>query len=135
MAAEPARKREPLTASWRGGYQRYIRTLNLTINPADSTAVRGNPSFYTLSSIAIGERCDTAVHAGFAMAQVGPVFAYLIAAVAQSGGAARTFLCSLAIAVSTITAFLSPFLIRKSDSAAKWLDRHISAPVRGAIDR
>jgi hypothetical protein len=29
-AAEPARRREPLTASWRGGYQRYIRTLNLT---------------------------------------------------------------------------------------------------------
>ena len=32
----PARAR--LTASWRGGYQRYIRTLNLTINPADSSA-------------------------------------------------------------------------------------------------
>ena len=32
----PARAR--LTASWRGGYQRYIQTLNLTINPADSTA-------------------------------------------------------------------------------------------------
>jgi CPA2 family monovalent cation:H+ antiporter-2 len=98
-------------------------------------AILGKIVVVALSSIAIGERSDTAVHAGFAMAQVGPVFAYLIAAVAQSGGAARTFLCSLAIAVSTITAFLSPFLIRKSDSAAKWLDRHISAPVQGAIDR
>jgi hypothetical protein len=32
----PVRAR--LTASWRGGYQRYIRVLNSTINPADSTA-------------------------------------------------------------------------------------------------
>jgi monovalent cation:H+ antiporter-2, CPA2 family len=89
----------------------------------------------SLASIAIGERSDAAVQAGFAMAQVGPVFAYLIAEVARSGGSTRPFLCSLAVGVSTITAFLSPFLIRKSDSAAKWLDRHIPAPVQGAIDR
>jgi hypothetical protein len=30
--------REPLTANWRGGYQRYIRTLNITVSPADLTA-------------------------------------------------------------------------------------------------
>jgi len=29
--------REPLTASWRGGYLRYIRPLNLTASPADIT--------------------------------------------------------------------------------------------------
>jgi hypothetical protein len=33
--APPAR--EPLTASWRGGYQRYVRTLKLTISPRDLT--------------------------------------------------------------------------------------------------
>ncbi len=31
----PARGR--LTARWRGGYLRYVRTLNLTISPADLT--------------------------------------------------------------------------------------------------
>ena len=100
-----------------------------------TVVILGKIVVVALSSLAIGERSDTAVEAGFAMAQVGPLFAYLIADVARSGGSTRTFLCSLAIEVSTITAFLSPFLIRKSDSAAKWLDLHIPAPVQGAIDR
>lgn len=29
--------RAPLTASWGGGYQRYIRTLNFNYEPVDST--------------------------------------------------------------------------------------------------
>ena len=33
-----ASARGPLTASWRGGYQRCIRTFDLTIKPADLTA-------------------------------------------------------------------------------------------------
>ena len=89
--------------------------------------------FVALTSIAVGEPSDTAVQAGFAMAQIGPVFAYLLATVAQSGGAKRAFLRSLAVGVSTITAFTSPFLIRRSDSAAKWLDRHMPVRVQGAI--
>ena len=35
---QPARRaRAPLTASWRCGYLGYVRTLNLTISPADLT--------------------------------------------------------------------------------------------------
>jgi hypothetical protein len=44
-----------LTASWRGGYQRYIRTLNLTINPADSTACQSK--FKLLQLIYLNRGC------------------------------------------------------------------------------
>jgi hypothetical protein len=38
-----------LTASWRGGYQHKVRTLNLTINPRDFTACQIR--FYLLQLI------------------------------------------------------------------------------------
>lgn len=71
-------------------------------------AIIGKIVVVALSSTTIGERSDTALNAGFAMAQVGPMFAYLIADVAKSGGTARTFLCSLAVAVSTHHRFPVP---------------------------
>jgi hypothetical protein len=45
----PVRAR--LTASWRGGYQRYIRVLNSTINPADSTACQSKFNLLHLSQL------------------------------------------------------------------------------------
>jgi len=76
----------------------------------------------SLASVAIGERPDTALKSGFAMAQIG-VFSFLIAQVGTRGAAASSFLYSLAVGISTITAFLSPFLIRASNPAAAWIER------------
>ena len=75
----------------------------------------------SLASVAIGERPDTALKSGFAMAQIG-VFSFLIAQVGTRGAAASSFLYSLAVGISTITAFLSPFLIRGVQSSGG-LDR------------
>jgi monovalent cation:H+ antiporter-2, CPA2 family len=86
----------------------------------------------SLASIAIGERPSIAIKTGFAMAQIG-VFSFLIAQVGTAPGATRSILYSLAVGVSTITAFLSPFLIRASTPAADWLDRHLPMPLQSAV--
>ena len=88
----------------------------------------------SLASIAIGERPDTALKTGFAMAQIG-VFSILIADVASGASGTRSFLYTLAVGIVATTAFLCPFLIRASTPAADWLDRHLPLPVRSTRSR
>ena len=97
-----------------------------------AVVVAGKIISVSLASIAVGERPDTALKTGFAMAQIG-VFSFLIAE-AGSGGT-RDFLYTLAVGVSAITAFLCPLLIRASTPAADWLDRHLPLPVRSTLSR
>lgn len=88
----------------------------------------------TVASIVIGERPNTAVKSGFAMAQIG-VFAFLIAEAGTGGSTTHNFLYTLAVGVSAITAFLSPYLIRASNPAADWIDRHLPVPVQSAVSQ
>jgi monovalent cation:H+ antiporter-2, CPA2 family len=88
----------------------------------------------SLASTAIGERPDTALKSGFAMAQIG-VFSILIAEVGSGATDTRSFLYTLAVGVTATTAFLCPFLIRASTPTADWLDRHLPLPVRSTLSR
>ena len=99
-----------------------------------AVVVAGKIISVSLASIVIGERPNTAVKTGFAMAQIG-VFSYLIAEVGTGGGATRSLLYSLAVGVSAITAFLCPFLIRASNPAADWIDCHLPMPVQSALSQ
>ncbi len=99
-----------------------------------AVVVAGKIISVSLASMVIGERPSTAVKTGFVMAQIG-VFSFLIAEVGTGGGATRSFLYSLAVGVSAITAFLCPFLIRASNPAADWIDRHLPMPVQSALSQ
>jgi len=88
----------------------------------------------SLASLLVGERPNTAVKAGLAMAQIG-VFSFLIAEVGAGGGGTGSLLYSLAVGVTTITAFLCPFLIRASNPAAEWLDHHLPASFQDAVSQ
>jgi monovalent cation:H+ antiporter-2, CPA2 family len=101
-----------------------------TLAVLTAVVVAGKIISVSLASMVIGERPDTAVESGFAMAQIG-VFSFLIAEVGTGGGATRSLLYSLAVGVSTITAFLCPFLIRASNPAADWIDRHLPRRIVG----
>jgi CPA2 family monovalent cation:H+ antiporter-2 len=94
--------------------------------------VAGKMVSISLASIVIGERPDTALKTGSAMAQIG-VFSFLIAQVGSGG--TRGFLFTLAVGVSAITAYLCPFLIRASGPAADWLDRHFPLPVARTLSQ
>jgi CPA2 family monovalent cation:H+ antiporter-2 len=84
------------------------------------------------ASLAIGEPPSVAIKTGFALAQIGE-FSFIMAEVGHANGATRDFLYSLAVAVSTITAFLTPFLIRVSKPAAQSLGHIIPRPVAGVV--
>ncbi len=99
-----------------------------------AVVVAGKIVSVSLASIVIGERPDTALKTGFAMAQIG-VFSFLIAEVGSGAGGTRSFLYTLAVGVSATTVFRCPLLIRASNPAADWIDRHLPPPVRSALSR
>ena len=82
-------------------------------------------SFFAISgSLLAGKGLDNAVHAGFSMAQLGE-FAFIIAGVGCSLGVLRDFIYPVIIAVSVITAFATPYVIKLADPASAWLYKHL----------
>ncbi|HKD65903.1 MAG TPA: cation:proton antiporter [Candidatus Binataceae bacterium] len=84
------------------------------------------------ASLAIGERPTVAIRTGFALAQIGE-FSFIMAEVGRSNAVVRGFLYSMAVAVSTITAFLTPFLMRASQPSSRWLERKVPPRLAGAV--
>jgi monovalent cation:H+ antiporter-2, CPA2 family len=99
-----------------------------------AVAVAGKIISVSLASTVVGERPNTAVKAAFAMAQIG-TFSILFAQVGTSAGATPNFLFSLAVALKAITAVLCPLMVRASNPAADWVDRHLPMPIQSALSR
>jgi CPA2 family monovalent cation:H+ antiporter-2 len=78
----------------------------------------------TLGVFLTGNGIRTAVRAGMSLAQIGE-FSFIIAGLAVSSGVANSSLFVIAVAVSVVTALLTPWLIRASDPLAAWLDRKL----------
>jgi CPA2 family monovalent cation:H+ antiporter-2 len=62
------------------------------------------------------------------LAQIGE-FSFIIASLGVSLGVTSDFLYPVAVAVSAVTTFLTPYLIRLSDPLAAWLGRALPDPV------
>ena len=73
-----------------------------------------------------GNGLRTSVQAGMSLAQIGE-FSFIIAGVGLASGATRPFLYPLAIAVSVVTTFTTPWMIRASDPLARLIDRKLPA--------
>jgi monovalent cation:H+ antiporter-2, CPA2 family len=76
-----------------------------------------------------GRDVKTAVQAGMSLAQIGE-FSFIIAAVGMESGATRNFLYPVAVAVSVVTTFTTPWLIRASRPVAIFFDRHLPKPLQ-----
>ncbi len=76
-----------------------------------------------------GNDVRTSVQAGFSMAQIGE-FSFIIASAGLALGAIREFLFPVAIAVSVITTFITPALIRMSVKIASSVDQHLPQPIQ-----
>jgi CPA2 family monovalent cation:H+ antiporter-2 len=74
-----------------------------------------------LGAMLSGSSTRVAVQAGMSMAQIGE-FSFIIAGVGLEHGATRGFLYSLAISVSAVTTFTTPFMIRVSNRVGRFID-------------
>lgn len=71
-----------------------------------------------------GQSLKTAMRCGFSMAQIGE-FAFIIASLGLSLGVVSQFLYPVVVAVSVITTFLTPYMIRFSGPCYAFLERHL----------
>jgi len=82
----------------------------------------------TIASMLSGVDVRTSVQAGMSLTQIGE-FSFIIAGLGLSTHATRDFLYTLAIAVSAVTTFTTPFMIRASGPLAEFVSSHMPTSV------
>jgi CPA2 family monovalent cation:H+ antiporter-2 len=88
------------------------------------TILVGQAVLGTFSFILGGESLKSAMRCGFSMAQIGE-FSFIIASLGLSLGVISNFLYPVVVAVSVITTFLTPYMIRLATPAYNHLERHL----------
>ncbi len=96
--------------------------------------VVGQSTFATIGVLISGKPLKTAVSCGFSLTQIGE-FAFIIAGLGLSLGVTGDFLYPIVVAVSVITIFITPYMIRLSEPAYRFLDRHLPVWLKGMLDR
>ncbi len=77
----------------------------------------------------VGSGLRTSARAGFAMANIGE-FSFILAGLGVSSGATGAHLLPVAVAVSVLTAFTTPHLLKLADPAVDALDRRLPRPLQ-----
>jgi len=104
--------------------QHWIALVVLTL-----AVIGGKIIGVTFASILSGVGTRTSIEAGMSLAQIGE-FSFIIAGAGLKSGATREFLYTLAVAVSAITTFLTPYMIRSSAPCADFVARHLPRPLK-----
>lgn len=89
----------------------------------------GQAVFGTTGFLLSGQPLRVAVQCGFSLAQTGE-FAFILAALGVSLHVTADFLYPVVVAVSIITTFLTPYMIRAAAPVYEWLERSMPKPVR-----
>ena len=92
------------------------------------TILVGQAIFGTFSFMLAGESLKSAMRCGFSMAQIGE-FSFIIASLGLSLGVIGNFLYPVVVAVSVITTFLTPYMIRFATPAYNNLERHLPSKI------
>jgi K+:H+ antiporter len=91
--------------------------------------VLGKLTWVSVGSFLAGRGVRTAVRTGMSMAQIGE-FSFIIAAVGLQLGAVPSELYAVAITISAITAFTTPWTVRYAPTLAAYVDRKLPHPLQ-----
>lgn len=86
--------------------------------------ILGQSIFGTLGVVLAGQPLKTAMQCGFSLTQIGE-FAFIIASLGVSLHVTSDFLYPIVVAVSVITTFLTPYMIRLAEPASNVVERHL----------
>ncbi len=88
------------------------------------TILIGQAIFGTFGFMLGGESLKSAMRCGFSMAQIGE-FSFIIASLGLSLGVISKFLYPVVVAVSVITTFLTPYMIRLATPTYQVMEKHL----------
>ena len=98
------------------------------------TILMGQAVLGTFSFMLGGESLKSAMRCGFSMAQIGE-FSFIIASLGLSLGVISDFLYPVVVAVSVITTFLTPYMIRLATPVYSRLERHLPSRLIQSMNR
>jgi CPA2 family monovalent cation:H+ antiporter-2 len=96
--------------------------------------VVGQPLSVIIGSLLAGEPLPRAVRVGLSLSQIGE-FSYIIATLGLTLNVTSKFLYPIAVAVSAVTTFTTPYMIQASGPFAGWLERTLPKRWTSALDR
>lgn len=88
------------------------------------TVLVGRIIFATIGVLASGQGLKVAIQSGFSLAQIGE-FSFIIATLGMSLGVISDMLYPIIVAVSVITTFTTPYLIKGSVPAYEWIEKRV----------
>ena len=98
------------------------------------TILVGQAVFGSFSFMLAGESLRSAMRCGFSMAQIGE-FSFIIASLGLSLGVISDFLYPVVVAVSVITTFLTPYMIRLATPAYSALEHQLPSRIIRALNQ
>ena len=96
--------------------------------------ILGQSTFATIGVLLSGKPLKTAVQCGFSLTQIGE-FAFIIATLGMSLGVTSDFLYPIVVAVSVITIFVTPYMIRLAEPAYNGLYRILPEKWKSFLDK
>ena len=94
--------------------------------------VLGQMFFGSLSFFIASGDIRTAIRSGFSMVQIGE-FAFIIASLGQELGVTSSFLYPVVVAVSIVTTFFTPYVIRFSPKVCGYVERTLSTHAQSLL--
>ncbi len=80
------------------------------------------PIFATAGALISGQSLKTSIRAGMSLSQIGE-FSFIIATLGLSLKVTSGFLYPIAVAISVVTAFTTPYMIRLSEPVQRYIDK------------
>lgn len=96
-------------------------------------SILGKLILLTLGGLAAGQDLDVSLHAAASQTQVGE-FSFIIAGLGQSLNVTGAFLYPIIVAVSVVTTFTTPFLLKAAAPLTRFLENHLPAKWLVAMD-
>lgn len=94
----------------------------------------GQSFFGSFGVLLSGQPLKIAIKSGFSLTQVGE-FAFIIASIGVSLNVTDQYLYPVIVAVSVITTFLTPYMIRLSDPVCSFIESRLPQSAKDLIDR
>jgi CPA2 family monovalent cation:H+ antiporter-2 len=87
----------------------------------------------TFGALISGQNLRTSIQSGLSLAQIGE-FSYIIAGLGLTLKVTNELLYPLAVAMSIVTAFITPYMVQGADSLFVMLEKHLPLRMRKALD-
>ncbi len=124
----------------------FFVSVGMMINPAQLAhywmpilvitivVILGQILFATSGTLLSGQSLKVSVQAGFSLVQIGE-FAFIIATLGMTLGVTDEKLYPIVVAVSVVTTFLTPYIMKLATPTYEWLDRHLSESAKILLDK